>query len=190
MPSSRPRSPIRVVMNAFLAAAAAAGLSIPEANQQVRREPHNLPTHKQQQQAIGDQHPEHRPRKQGEKAEKPGEVFVVVHVRHAVDKDEQPDERHHHQHDRGQWIQHPAQLYPFRSELHPRKVEEQPLQAASSRWAKATTASTKERLMAAIAMAAANLRWRLLQQRTDTGSQRSGVPVSTTDSERSTPSRP
>jgi hypothetical protein len=72
---------------------------VPKANQQVRREPHNLPTHKQQQQAIGDQHPEHRSRKQGEKAEKPGEVFVVVHVGHAVDKDEQANERHHHQHD-------------------------------------------------------------------------------------------
>ena len=48
------------------------GPFIPKTNQQVRREPHNLPTHKQQQEAIGDQQPEHRPRKEGEKAEKTG----------------------------------------------------------------------------------------------------------------------
>ncbi len=65
---------------------------IPEPNQQVRRQPHNLPTHKQQQQAVGDQQAEHRPGKQREEAEKPREVFVVVHIGRAVNKNQQPHE--------------------------------------------------------------------------------------------------
>ena len=103
------------------------GPLIPEADQQVRREPHHLPAHKQQQQAIGDQQAEHGPGKKREKAEKPGEVFVVVHIRHAVNENQQADEGHHDQHDCCQRVQHPSQLHPFRSELHPGKVDKDPL---------------------------------------------------------------
>ena len=99
---------------------------IPKTNQQVRGQAHHLPTHKQQQQAVGDQQAQHRSREEGEEAEEPREVFVVVHIRHAVNEDQQPHKRDHHQHDRCQRVQHPAKLHPFRSELHPLEVEEEP----------------------------------------------------------------
>ncbi len=80
MPSSKPRSPIRVVMKAFLAAAAAAGLSYQKPISRYEVSPTTSQHINKQQQAIGDQQAEHCPGKQGEEAKEAGKVFVVVHV--------------------------------------------------------------------------------------------------------------
>ena len=68
------------------------GLLIPEADQQIRSKPDELPAHEQQQQAVGDDHAQHGPGKEREEAEEAREVFVVVHVADGVDEDEQADE--------------------------------------------------------------------------------------------------
>ena len=53
-------SPMRVVMNAFFAAAAALGFSNPKPDQQIRREPDQFPANEEQQQTVGDDDAEHR----------------------------------------------------------------------------------------------------------------------------------
>ena len=52
-------SPMRVVMNAFFAAAAAARLVKPKSNQQIGRQPHQFPADEKQKQAVGDDDAEH-----------------------------------------------------------------------------------------------------------------------------------
>ena len=98
-------------------------LVIPEADQQVGGEPNQLPTHKEQQQAVGDDDAQHSSGKQRQEAEEPREVFVVLHVANAVDKDQQADEGDHHQHDGGQRIKHPAQLQPLIAKLKPAEID-------------------------------------------------------------------
>ena len=77
-----------------------AGFVIPKADQQVGGQADHLPADEQQQQAVGDDQPEHRGGEQREETEEAREVLVVRHVAEAVDEDEQADQRDHHQHDR------------------------------------------------------------------------------------------
>ena len=98
-------------------------LVIPETDQQVGGEPDQLPTHEEQQQAIGDDDAQHGSGKQRQEAEEASEIFVVLHVADAVDKDEQADKRDHHQHDGRERIEHPAQLQPFIAELKPAEID-------------------------------------------------------------------
>ena len=46
------------------------------------------------------------------------------HVADAVDEDEQPDEGHHQLHDRGERVQHPAELERRLTQLEPGEVED------------------------------------------------------------------
>jgi hypothetical protein len=82
----------------FLGRCRSRWLLIPEADQQVGREAHEFPAHKEQQQTVGDDHAQHRPRKQTQEAEESGEIFIVGHVAGGVDKDKQAHKAHHHQH--------------------------------------------------------------------------------------------
>ena len=82
---------------------------IPEADQQVGGEADDLPTHEEQQEAVGDDDAEHGSGEESEEAEEAGEVFVVGHVADAVDEDQQADEGDHDQHDGGQWVEQPAE---------------------------------------------------------------------------------
>ena len=66
MPNSMNTSPIRVVMKALTAALRAEGFAIPEADQQVGAQAHDLPTHEQCQQVIGDHKRVHAKGKQTE----------------------------------------------------------------------------------------------------------------------------
>ena len=68
---------MRVVMNAFFAAAAALGLSIQKSNQQIRREPDQFPADEKKQQAVRDDDAEHRGGEKREISEEAGEVFVA-----------------------------------------------------------------------------------------------------------------
>ena len=86
-----------------------AGLVIPKADQQVGSQPDDLPADEKQQQAVGDDQPEHRGGEQGEEAEEAREVLVVRHVAKAVNENQQADQRDHHQHDRRERVEHPAQ---------------------------------------------------------------------------------
>jgi hypothetical protein len=66
MPNSMNTSPIRVVMKALMAALRAAGLAIPETDQQVGAQPHDLPAHEHGQQVVGDDKNVHAKSEQAE----------------------------------------------------------------------------------------------------------------------------
>src|ERR1043166_7801988 len=65
---------------------------VPETDEQVRGESDQFPTDEKEQQAVCDDHPEHRRSEKGQKTEEPREVFVMSHVASAIDEDEQADE--------------------------------------------------------------------------------------------------
>ena len=91
-------SPMRVVMNAFFAAAAALGLFDPKTDQQIGREPDQFPANEKQQQTVRDDDAEHRRGEKREVSEEAGEVFVVGHVADAENENPERDERDHQQH--------------------------------------------------------------------------------------------
>jgi len=62
---------------------------IPKADQQVGGQAHQFPPHEQQQQAVGHHHAQHGRGKQGKETEEPGEIVVMGHVAHAIDKNQQ-----------------------------------------------------------------------------------------------------
>ena len=70
-PTSIAVSPIRVVMNAFFAAFAFAGLLEPEPDQQVRAEAHALPAQVQQQEVVGQHQHQHEEDEQVQVREEP-----------------------------------------------------------------------------------------------------------------------
>ena len=99
---------MRVVMNAFFAAAAALGLLDPESDEQIGREPDQFPKDEEQEQAVRDDNAEHCAGEKREIGEEAGEIFVVGHVADAEDKNTEPNERDHHEHRGGERIEHPT----------------------------------------------------------------------------------
>ena len=126
-------------MKAFFAAAAALGLGVPEADEEVGGEADDLPAHEEQQEAVGDDDAQHGSGEEREEAEEAGEVLVVLHVADAVDEDQQADEGDHDQHDGGEGVEHPAELEPLVAELEPGEVEDSGAGRRAEReaWAKA-----------------------------------------------------
>ena len=47
----------------------------------------------------------------------------MAHIANTVDKDQQADEGHHHQHNCRKWIKHPTNFYPLNTQLEPRKIK-------------------------------------------------------------------
>ena len=97
---------------------------IPESDEEVGGEADELPTHEEEQKAVGDDDAEHCACEEREEAEEAGEVFVVVHVAGAVDEDQQADEGDHDEHDGGEGVEHPAELQPLAAVLKPGEVED------------------------------------------------------------------
>ena len=85
-------SPMRVVMNAFFAAAAALGRSIQKPMSKYDASPDEFPKHEKQQQTVRDDHAEHRAGKERQIREETGEILVVSHVADAEDKNAQADQ--------------------------------------------------------------------------------------------------
>ena len=148
-----------------------AGFVIPKADQQVGGQADDLPADEQQQQAVGDDQPEHGGGKQREETEEAREVLVVRHVAEAVDEDEQANQRDHHQHDRRQRVQHPAE--PERVSLicgspnwNQKKLTTclaaEPWPGCSSALTNATHDRASARTIEPIARDAASRRWRCL----------------------------
>ena len=119
-----PMSPMRVVMNAFFRRRRRARFVIPKANQQIRRESDQFPRDEEQQEIVRDDDAEHGGGKEREKTEEAREVFVVRHVADAVDENQKPDERHHHEHDRSERIEHPTEAQRAFAELQPGEILE------------------------------------------------------------------
>src|SRR5581483_9222738 len=97
----KPRSPMRLTMNAFLAASAAAE---PEADQQVGAEPDAFPEDKQQQKVVGQHQHQHRKDEEGQVGEKAPIPRIAVHVADGIDVDEKADRRDDDEHQRRQLV--------------------------------------------------------------------------------------
>ncbi len=95
---------------------------MPESNQQVGREPNQFPANEKQQETIRNDQPEHRRREQREKTKEACEILVVGHVADAVNENQEPDQRHHHQHDCRERVKHPAELQPGFAHLKPVEI--------------------------------------------------------------------
>ena len=113
-----------------------ARLVIPETNQQIRRQPDQLPANEEEQQAVGDDHTQHCGGEQRHEAKETSEVLVVRHVAHAVDENEQADERDHDQHHRRERVEHPAELQPCTTKLEPVEIMSLPFHSCSRMFAK------------------------------------------------------
>jgi hypothetical protein len=94
-----------------------AGLGVPEADEQIGREPYDLPAHEQQKQAVGDDDAQHRTGEECQEAEEAREVFILRHVADAIDEDQQAHEGDHQKHHGGEWVEDPAKLQPLSAEL-------------------------------------------------------------------------
>ena len=91
---------MRLTTNAFFAAAAALGLLIPEADQQVAAQADAFPEHEQQQEVRRQHEHAHREHEQRERGEEPRVARVAVHVAGREHRHQQAHERDHRQHDR------------------------------------------------------------------------------------------
>ena len=94
IPSAKPTSPTRLTMNAFLAASGRRALLLPEADQQVAREPDQLPGDEDDEEVVGQYQEQHREHEEVQVREEPPVPAVVGHVADRVDVDEQADGRH------------------------------------------------------------------------------------------------
>ena len=86
-----PRSPTRFITNAFLAAAAAGRLVLPEADQQVGRQADALPADEQHQVVVGEDQDQHRRDEQVQVGEEAAAALVVRHVADRVEVDQAAD---------------------------------------------------------------------------------------------------
>ena len=94
----------------------------PESDQQIRREPDQFPADEEKQQAVRDDHAEHRGGEKREIGEEAGEILVVGHVADAEDENPEADERDHHQHRGGERIEDPADAERVFAESEPGEI--------------------------------------------------------------------
>ena len=65
---------------------------IPEPDEQIAGQADDFPADKKQEQAVGNDHAEHRRGEERHEAEEPHEIFIVRHVADAEDENQQADE--------------------------------------------------------------------------------------------------
>ena len=75
-------------------------LLVPEADQQVGAQPHDLPRHEEEQEVVGEHEEEHRRGEEREHRVVPAHTLVLVHVADRVDLDARANDRHDDEHDR------------------------------------------------------------------------------------------
>jgi hypothetical protein len=113
---------MRVVMNAFFAAAAASGVVEPESNQQIRREADQFPADEQQEQAVRDEQPSMAAANRLRKQKNACRFGSCLHVAVLKMKISRPDEGDHHAHERGERIEQPAEPERAAAEFEPGEV--------------------------------------------------------------------
>jgi hypothetical protein len=85
-------------------------LAVPEADEQVARQPDQLPGHEDDQEAVRQDEQEHREHEQVQVGEEPPVARVVAHVADRVDVDEQADRGHDDQQAGGQVVDEEADI--------------------------------------------------------------------------------
>ena len=97
IPRAKPMSPTRLTRKAFLAASAADAARVPEADQQVAAQAHQLPAGEDEQEVVRQDQQQHREHEQVQVGEEAPLAGVVGHVADRVDVDEHADRRDHDQ---------------------------------------------------------------------------------------------
>ncbi len=96
-----------------------APLAVPEPDQQVAAQPHQLPGHEHDQPAVGQDQEQHREHEQVEVGEEAPVARIVGHVADAVDVHEHADRRDHDEQARGQGVHVEAGRHVERSGRNP-----------------------------------------------------------------------
>ncbi len=91
----------------------------PEADEQIRAQPHQLPEHEQLQKVGGGHQPQHGPCEQAHEGEVAAVARVPRHVALGVDLHHEGDAADHHQHHRAEAVQAEAYVYRQVPHLHP-----------------------------------------------------------------------
>ena len=94
---------------------------VPEANQEVRAEPHALPADKEEQEIIGHDQHQHKKDKEVEIGEVAHHPLVMAHVSERIDVNQQADAADDQKHDRAQGVDLEGNLRLKRSRLDPGK---------------------------------------------------------------------
>ena len=94
---------------------------IPEANEQIRTQPHPFPADEHEQVIVGHDQDQHSPHKQVEVGKEPGIVLLVVHIPRGIDVNEQPHTRHYQHHGARQPVNQKTHLGTIGPRSDPRK---------------------------------------------------------------------
>ena len=106
----------------------------PKSDEQIRGESDQFPTNEEQQQAVGDDHAEHRRGEKREISEEASEVLVPRHVADAEDENEKRDEGNHEQHRGGKRIEHPSDAHGLFAEGEPGEIVNRAKTGRGQRW--------------------------------------------------------
>src|SRR5246127_4129947 len=94
-------------------------LFIPKAYEQIRTQPHALPTDKERQQVVRHHQDQHEENKQIEVDEKARHPLIVGHIAEGIDVDEKADAGDDQQHHRAEVVDLKGKLYLERAGLDP-----------------------------------------------------------------------
>jgi len=115
---------------------------IPKAYEEIRAEPHSLPTDVQEDEVIGHDQQQHEKDKKIEIGEIAGHALVVAHVSEGIDVNQKADARDDEEHDRRQDIDSKGKFQPQRIGFDP---EENAILQRSTRWKKPDRPEGKEK---------------------------------------------
>ena len=117
--SRSPKSPMRVMMNAFFARRRGGRLVVPEADQQVGAQPDQLPEHVKLDYVAREHEPDHAGGEEGHVGEVACVARVAVHVANGVDLHHEAHAGHDDQHDRGQGVDQRRDVDDHAADLEP-----------------------------------------------------------------------
>ena len=119
MPSTKPKSPMRLTMKALLPAVAFAELLVPEADQRPRAEADALPADEHEQQVVAQHQRQHREGEEVQVGEEPPVGVVVVHVAGGVEVDQPADAGDDEDHHGGERIGREGEVDVQRADVDP-----------------------------------------------------------------------
>ena len=126
-PDEEAQVPHPVYQEGLLARRRRCRFLVPEPDQQIGAQPHQLPEHVEQEKVVYDDQAEHGEGEQRQEAEEPGVARIARHIPHGIQVHQPADHGHHHQHDDGDVVHQQAHRDRHEVEIQPDPaVEGQP----------------------------------------------------------------